>query len=318
MQISEQNQRTTRPPCASTNTLDIMKWMDGRFGLAFRAVRNAKRHLKPLLTAAGLIALLIIFYVSWPDIVAAVRSNPKQFLILILLNFLIYWIQSNTFSQLMEPGRNFPKLFFVWGASNLLNYVTAFHAGLLLRGKYFINYNYTAKEIATKTVALMGVNTAVAIAFLLASISSNYWPAFVIGATIIIYYLSHNGQAIDKLSPWKKYLVEYLTVRILLLSAANNCVLVISIYSTLPIFGIEIDLRKAIQVASSLSLSSIISLMPNNIGVQEGIFVAFSKGETGAANAISASAFFRAASITAGLALVIAQGKFIFNLIRGH
>lgn len=296
-----------------------MKRADGRLGHVFLALRKAKHHLSPFLAAAGLILLLTIFYLTWPEIIAALRSNPRQFLVLILLNFLIYWTQSKAFSHLMEPGRKFPKLFFVWGASNLLNYVTAFHAGLLLRGKYFIGYNYTAKEIATKTAALIGINIAVAIVFLfMSTLSGDIWLILIMGFPVLLFYLHHKVKAPDNISRWRRLIDQHLSFKVLLFSFANNCILVISIYSTLPIFGVKVDLIKATQIASSLSLSSIISLMPNNIGIQEGIFVAFSSSEAGIADAISASAFFRAASITAGLMLVIAQGKFLLNLIRGR
>lgn len=295
-----------------------MKQIDPRLGYIFRNARCAKRYIKPMLTAGGLIFLLVIFYVTWPDIVAAVQSDPQQFLVLISLNFLIYWIQGKTFSCLIDPGRRFPKLFFVWGASNLMNYVTAFHSGLLLRGKYFVRYGYTGKEIVTKTVMLMCINMTISLLLLLISVKSiNIWTLVAVGIAGLIGFTYLKFKRTMETTFWQKYFSQCLTFKVFLLSAAYNFVLVFSIYSTLPLFGIEVSFLKSVQIASSLSLSSVVSLMPNNIGIQEGLFVAFSSGHQAAVtDAISASAFFRAASIAAGLILTIAQGKFLLKLIQ--
>lgn len=302
----------------SPNISSVMNHTKVRFGHAFRFIRKAKRYLKPLLAVVGLILLLIVFYVSWPDMVAALRSNSRQFLVLILLNFLIYWIQGKTFSCLIDPGRHFPKLFFVWGASNLMNYVTAFHSGLLLRGKYFVRYGYTGKEIVTKTVMLMCINMTFSLLLLLISVKSiNIWILIAVGIAGLIGFTYLKFKRTTETTFWQKYFSQCLTFKVFLLSAAYNFVLVLSIYSTLPLFGIEVSFLKSVQIASSLSLSSVVSLMPNNIGIQEGLFVAFSSGHQAAVtDAISASAFFRAASIAAGLILTIAQGKFLLKLIQ--
>jgi uncharacterized membrane protein YbhN (UPF0104 family) len=275
--------------------------------------------LKRIFALIGIFLLGVIIYSSWPDINAAIKSNPVSFIILIILNYLIYWLQCKAFCLLIDPERSFKGAFPIWGISNLLNYITAFHTGLLLRGIYFMDHGYQIKEIAYKTFLLMTINLIFAVLLLLFS-TANFSTSLAITLLLFIahlYYKSKIKEDNTRLNKTIKNIHQSLTPKILTLTAANNALLITSIYLTLPIFGLNIDFITATQIASSLSLSSVISLMPNNLGIQEGIFILYMQDQA-TKDAISVSAFFRCASITAGLTLVIYKARTLIKIIRTH
>lgn len=273
------------------------------------------------------IILLSLFVANYENIVYPLLKHPILLCILVVLNFLIFYTQSSFFFHLC--GSDYSIGIYegvtIWGASSLLSYVSIFQSHLLIRGAYIKSRGIPIRIIFSVTVIQLIVNIWTGLIFITCILAfKNNLTLFSIPAALLflplllnyyfIYLKRNNFKYTPHLLAFEPYLKYILSIKTIVYSTSFYITSSLSIFLAFNLLKHSIEISEAILIASFVSMSSVISILPNNLGIQE-IIIGFI-GNVPLEIGINASLSLRFAQILAGSILILASFKIVSHYIR--
>jgi uncharacterized membrane protein YbhN (UPF0104 family) len=251
---------------------------------AWRRWRNAA-YLLLIVVAIVLIALW------WPELVRIWREQALTFVGAVIVMVCSTFVQARNFLVFLDAEHSVRRWRFarVWALSALANYVAPLQPGVAVRVGWLSRRGVNVTEgllatwrqlIVSIWIAMLGL----AVGLLLTGDSRGHWPALVLGIAWVTAFVLRKIclNAVDRLA-YPRWLANR---RELLRRAANGItpsglagVVAQYVLGTLVLywvysrFGANIGVGQALILACLVYLSSIVSILPGNLGVTEAIYM---------------------------------------------
>lgn len=226
-------------------------------------------------------AAVIVFY--WAEISRLITAHPFAILYAVAFSLVAIAAQAFNFIDLIHAADSvrFLPAYRIWALSNLLNYVAPFQPGLVVRGVFFKSRNIGYIRFALGTMRQMQLSLWIGLALLVLffpvdiSLSGYMRPAilavFLLWLAVMIY-TSRGGRLPilpSRHSEKASFLLAPPSLQQFLLIGMQYLLIAASYYCVLTEMGIGISPATSFLIAIGLVFSTIISLTPNNIGLQE-------------------------------------------------
>lgn len=262
-------------------------------------------------------ALIVVW---WPELSRIWREHFMTFVFITLMMILSIFVQSHNFLSFL-PGAKVPRLVdmvHTWAVGALVNYLGPFQPGLAVRVAILTKLGIPIGESSVAT--LRQVIASMWMALALVSISLMWIGSSVMVVLAIGLFLL--CAAIPKLLPALRYLVlRFMPSKVpssfrqsahfaFELPSAQAMVGILAQYilATLVFFvgyrqfGVDITVPAAIGLACVVYASSLVALLPGNLGVLEALCTGFGQANGLAVEQALALAFlYRGASLTSVL-----------------
>lgn len=267
-------------------------------------------------------AALIVWW--WPELSQIWREHFLTFLIITLLMIISVFVQAHNFLSFL-PSAKVPSLVdmaHTWAVGSLVNYLGPFQPGLAVRVAILAKLGIPIGESSVAT--LRQVIASMWMALALASISL-VWigsSAMVILAVALLLMCA----AIPKLLPVLRYLVlrflpgrtpanfrqsaqmafELPSARAMAGIVVQYALATLVFFVGYRQFGVDIGVPGAIGLACVVYASSLVALLPGNLGVLEALCTGFGQANGLAVEQSLALAFlYRGASLTSVLLIAV-------------
>ncbi len=276
--------------------------------------QNIRKYLTVLMFV--LYGTLLIKY--WSLLYNAISEQFIAILLIFLLSALYFLLQAYNFLQLLNRKFNFAfymETVQLWGLASLTNYLAPFQPGLALRIAHFKSRKIPVSNTAHTTIQQLQLS---------------YWTGFIcLGAVLIFYDASglrlagiiliilamlwyfliklanHTLKRVIRSFRLQKYNEDLLSynfsipdVSRLTIFFVQHFIAMLSVYIAFRSFGSNISLSDSLIIGVVVTLSTLLSILPNNLGIQEFLF-AYSAHlyGTGTGESLSIAMLFRVAHI---------------------
>jgi len=244
---------------------------------------DIKYYIKTAIYISVLLMYIAIITYHWDAISRSLFNHPVTILYALILSTIGIAIQAYNFTDLLgsKVKIQFLSTYRMWAMSNLINYIAPFQPGLVARGIYFkshsISYSKTLHTTLRQLLLSLWIGTGILALFLpYQSMLTNYLKLSAAGVFLfflfIIFY--NNSELIKKYLP-QRYLrnVQPLFTR----PSMTQIIFIISQYILIALcyflvlseFQLTVTIPSVFLLAVIIILSTIISITPNNIGLQE-------------------------------------------------
>lgn len=285
----------------------------------------AARNWRSTLYVLMLVLVAVLLVTWWPELTGVWRGHSVTFAIAIVLMCAGMMLQAVNFVSFMEHAgfvRKWP-LARIWALSALVNYAGPFQPGIAVRVGYLRKRGVPVAEgllavwrqtTVTAWMALAGFAVGL---FAIGEVGEQFWAAILSLSFIAVYLLrSFLRSTLEKLSR-PSWLVERKQILIravsrisaigiigVALQFATGAVLLLWCYSR---FGADIRFGDALVLASVVYVSSLVAVVPGNLGVMEGIYLLGGHGLGLSVEEAAALAFLlRGSHVTGCLVLLVA------------
>ena len=222
-------------------------------------------------------------------ITLALREHPLLLALVIVTTIINIHLQAYNFGQLLGPTPMppLPQTVRMWSLASLSNYLGPFQPGIALRLAFFKLHGITLKASSSATFrqALLNVKVALVLIFLASlMIEELPWLFSLAALIVLILWPLMINQASSLLSqPWLSsrisaealsaiinafkhlqgsrqwpFYLQYLLVTLNILVIYNG-------------FGTQLEFADALLLATLVTLTSLLSITPSNIGIQEAL-----------------------------------------------
>ncbi len=280
----------------------------------------------------GYLALLgatgALLWYSRDSLLPIWREHPWAFVVTAALMIGGILVQVLNFLQLLEwpQSLSLRAAMHAWALATLLNYLGPFQPGLALRLAYFKSHGVPLSRTAATSLRLLHLSmwTALLVAGLALCLKGGTagWlsggllmAAFVAWPRGLAWLMprlaawrmpawmhKHRGELDIALSPLPLRHTRYFFVQHLL-----GAGLVLYAYRE---FGADLSAADAILIAVGVYVSSLVAILPNNIGLLEGLYIATAQaGGLDPATSIALALFIRGAHICACLVAAVATWR---------
>jgi len=285
-----------------------------------------------LLRRIGYVVLLgataALLWVSRDSLLPIWRAHHWAFLVSAALMIGGIVVQVLNFLHLLEWPERLGRRAAVhaWALATLLNYLGPFQPGLALRLAYFKSHGVPLARTAATTLRLLHLSmwTALLVAGVAMCMKGGR-PGWIGGGALMAAFLAwpkllawllpriaawplpawlqkHRGALDIAMTPLPFRHTRYFFVQHLL-----GAVLVLFAYRE---FGADVSLADAMLIAVGVYVSSMVAILPNNIGVLEGLYIATAQaGGLDPATSIALALFIRGAHICACLVAAVATWR---------
>lgn len=281
-------------------------------------LRNTFQNLRKFL-----ITLIFFVYVGllvkyWPVLYNAIAEKYFAIILILLLSAVYFLLQAFNFLQLLNLKPSF--LFYMetvqlWGLASLTNYLAPFQPGLALRVAHFKANRIPIANTAHTT---------------LQQLQLSYWTGFIcLGVTLIFHDLDSYRIAgitlsvvailwflllkvanrafkrfivLFKLEKYNENLISYDLsipgISRLIIFFIQHLISMLAVLIAFRSFGTDLSIADAFIIGIVVTLSTLLSVLPNNLGIQELLF-AYSAHLNGmvTGESISIALVFRIAQI---------------------
>jgi len=271
-----------------------------------------KHYIKTAIYISVLFTYVVIITYHWDAISKSLFNHPLAILYALVLSIIAIAIQAYNFTDLLESKVKiqFLSTYRMWAMSNIINYIAPFQPGLVARGVYFkshsISYSKTLHTTLRQLLLSLWIGAGILALFLpYQSMLTNYLKLSAAGIFLfclfIIFY--DNSELIKKYLPYR-YLRNVQTLFSRPSISQTTFIIIqyilvaLSYYLVLSEFQLTATMPWVFLLAVTIILSTIISITPNNIGLQE-LIIGTAVYKMGAIDAyiISIPIIFRTAHI---------------------
>jgi len=255
----------------------------------------------------ALVVVAIVLVVHWwPELAAIWRKQALTFVGAIVIMMCGTLVQTRNFLVFLNVGHSvrFWRFAQVWALSSLANYVAPLQPGIAVRVAWLARCGVNVSEgllatwrqlVASVWISLVGL----AVGLLLTGDSRGRWPALFLGVAWVAIYLLRS-LCLRLLDRWtrpawlahRKQLLQRAATGIVssgLAGVVTQYVLgTLVLYWVYGRFGADIGIGQALVLTCLVYVSSMISVLPGNLGVVEAIYMfgghgfGLSVAETGA------------------------------------
>jgi uncharacterized membrane protein YbhN (UPF0104 family) len=254
-------------------------------------IRIAWRRWRSAAYLLLIIIAIVLIALWWPELVGIWREQALTFVGAVIVMVCSTFVQARNFLVFLDVKHSVRRWRFarVWALSALANYVAPLQPGVAVRVGWLSHRGVNVTEgllatwrqlIASIWIAMLGL----AVGLLLTGDPRGRWPAFSLAVAWVIAFILRKIclRWLDRLA-YPQWLANH---RDLLRRAAigitpSGLVGVIAQYvlGTLVLywvysrFGADIGVGQALILACLIYLSSIVSILPGNLGVTEAIYM---------------------------------------------
>ena len=286
--------------------------------MSTNSLNKFKGYIAKFIYLAIIATISILFLVYGDSFINLWVDHPFIILSSILIGAVYIHIQAFNFLKLLGHIDSFDYFMVVkvWSLTGLANYLGPFQPGLIIRFGFFKSHNISLTKTAKTTVRQIQLNflagfILVSISLILGfeSLSVKYFGLCLLIFIIImplllnlIRYIFINVLRNIKLKAfYHQWLKEYLTFpsfNNFYLFFIQHSIMALLVYIVYTSFINDFSIFEAYLTGILTTLSALVSIAPNNLGIQELIFGQLSvlKG-TSTAQAIGISLIFRIAQI---------------------
>lgn len=279
----------------------------------------------------GIYFLLIVVAVTliviwWPVLVRIWREQALTFAGAVVVMICGTYVQARNFLVFLDAEHSVRQWRFtrIWALSALVNYIAPLQPGIAVRVGWLAHRGVDVSEalLATWRQLVVSIWTAMlglGIGLLLTGDSRARWPAAVlIVVWVTVFALRKLGlKILDRVvrPHWlarRKELLRRATTGITpsgLMGVIVQYVLgTLVLYWVYSRFGAEIGIGQALILACLIYLSSVIAILPGNLGVTEAIYMLGGHGfQLSLATAGALAILIRAAHVTANLLIALME-----------
>lgn len=273
-----------------------------------------RHYIKTAIYISVLFMYIVTIVYYWDAISKSLINYPMALLYALGLSIIAIAIQAYNFTDLLgsEVKIQFLSTYRMWAMSNIINYIAPFQPGLVARGIYFkshsISYSKTLHTTLRQLLLSLWVGIGILALFLpYQSMLTYYLKLSAAGIFLfflfIIFY--DNSELIKKYLP-HRYLSNVRTlfarpsIAQIIFIMIQYVLIALCYYLVLSEFRLTVSMPSVFLLAVAIILSTIISITPNNIGLQE-LIIGSAVYKMGAIDAhiISIPIIFRTAHILA-------------------
>ncbi len=277
------------------------------------------------------VVLLVIGYMTvihFEKVTTIFTEHFSALVYAIFMTLIAFAIQTYNFLQLLHPSNKVPyfRALHTWGTANLANYLGPFQPGIAVRLVYFKSMGVSVNETTHASVRQLMISLWLASGISVVGLFSEYMPIKLFAITGILIFilmpimLQAASKFIDQIGSNSRFFVLLRTVLDLdkigvspykMWSFIAQYILgALVLYGVYHMFDIPIALHESILMAVLFMLSSLFSVTPNNLGIQELLigYVAH-LGGAAVATALSIALLFRVAHITSCLIIMTVTSK---------
>tara|TARA_R110002049_G_scaffold182041_2_gene349712 strand:- start:134450 stop:135316 length:867 start_codon:yes stop_codon:yes gene_type:complete len=247
------------------------------------------RNIKKIIFSVVLCIYILLILKHQTQLIAAATNYYYTIILATLLSIIGITIQAINYIQILNRKQLLQTLptIRIWSISNLTNYIAPFQPGLLVRAKYFKHLGIDYIDSSMAVIKQIHYNFWVAIGLISLTLPSDnstfiFCKYFLAGIFFIwLFLLAPLKNIIGKITNHRfSFFINNFFSKPTLLQA-GLCTLhyfVVSylFYFILTEFGLEVSFNDTVLLSTALVLSSLVSITPNNLGVQEiiiGLFV---------------------------------------------
>lgn len=271
-----------------------------------------KHYIKTAIYISVLFMYIVIIAYHWDAISKSFFNYPMALLYALILSIIAIAIQAYNFTDLLgsKVKIQFLSTYRMWAMSNIINYIAPFQPGLVARGIYFkshsISYSKTLHTTLRQLLLSLWIGIGILALFLpYQSMLTHYLKLSAAGIFLfflfIIFY--DNSELIKKYLD-HRYLRNVRTlfakpsITQIIFIIIQYILVALSYYLVLSEFQLAVTMAWVFLLAVIIILSTIISITPNNIGLQE-LIIGTAVYKMGAVDAyiISIPIIFRTAHI---------------------
>lgn len=236
--------------------------------------------LKALVYAAIIIAALWLLWIERSIIVEISFAQWETLTVIISLVILQLYLQSRNFVDLLETKVNKGKLdwLHLWAISNLSNYFAPFQPGLAVRAGVLKSWGVPVAKTTTATLKQVHLSLLSAAILMSAGMTFSplfnfgFWPLVLLGISftwIIVFFYAPCALPNHKRKHADEIAREKPTKQQIALILANYIISATAIYIVYNTLGAPLKIADSLLLATINTLSSLISILPANIGAQE-------------------------------------------------
>lgn len=268
--------------------------------------------------------LAFLLFVYWDSVRQILSRHALAALYAGSISAIAITVQALNFLRLLEAPHK-PALratVHMWAMANLTNYLGPLQPGLAVRLAFFKRHGISMAATTTTTLRQIHLSTWTATGLAAAGLFSNVPVIRAIGAAgLLIFFLWPYVLLLlrEHLSAWAgrwkivsarreqlATLLSTVPISRLDLFVAQYVLIACSLYGVYWAFHAPLAPHEALLLAVASALSTLISITPNNLGVQEALFGYVAHlGGLSTSEALSVALLFRVAHIGACLTLLL-------------
>ena len=280
---------------------------------------------------------VVLIIVWWPELAKIWREQAFTFMGAVIVVFFATLVQARNFLTFLDTGNRLRVWPFVrvWALGALANYVAPLQPGIAVRVAWLARRDISVATsllatwrqlVASCWVALAGLP----IGLLLTGDPRGRWPALILSLLWLIVFLMRQIllRWLDRMKhpAWlvrRKQLLHRAATGITLsglvgviLQYALGTLLLYWVYSR---FGATIGLGQALVMTCLVYVSSMVAVLPGNLGVTEAIYMLGGHGfglEVATAGALAI--LIRVAHVAANMIIALAGVRFARGVRSGH
>lgn len=237
---------------------------------------------------AGIYAILIfvlVYYVyNYFDIlIDAVQSHYVLLLILSALSMVAIFLQASNYLDMLEYEREISLygVYKMWAHANLVNYLAPFQPGLIIRALYFKKYEINYLDTGITSLRQCYISLVIGLLFLAILVPSSTSILLVIKLLLIVSFILGVLFFYIDISPVLKLVplpnLELYSSRVLVVPTCKQLTMIVLQYLIIGFayylmfmeFGHNLSIGNALLLSSSTILTTLFSIFPNGVGIQE-------------------------------------------------
>lgn len=283
-----------------------------------------RRNLRRLGYLLVVVAAALLLWFSRANLLAIYSEHLSTFLVVCVLMSLGITVQTLNFLHLLawrEPLAIRPAIH-AWALATALNYLGPFQPGLALRLAYFKSRGVPLTYTAATTLRQLQLSMWTALLVSAIALALLGGEAGWLGAGLLLAIFVAWPRLLDEARPrllrlrWPAWLQRHLpslaivltplplaATRYFFLQHLLGAALILFTYRQ---FEAVVSVAGAMLIAVGVYLSSLVAILPNNLGILDGLYVATAKsGGLDSTTAIALAILFRTAHICVCLAAAL-------------
>ena len=249
------------------------------------------RALRALRLFLFLAFIAVVCWLAWiyrADLLQLLQQHPVELAVLVILGMLQLAFQTWSFLTLMKSrGPGFLPTYTMWGIANLANYLGPFQVGLGVRIGFFKAHGVAVDDSTATTLRQLHLSLWVAlgmagIGLLWLDFPQTWLPGWLLLLCFMIWPFSIRlvQKWLQDTGPHDRFLPERARFFVghalcppgiiqTLLVSAQYIVVAVTFWTVYGAYDAGLSANQALLLAVVTTLSSLFTLLPNNLGVQE-------------------------------------------------
>ncbi len=274
--------------------------------------------------ALALVLLSVVFFKYWDIVVYSISGHILILLYIIPLYLLAIIVQANNYLKLLDLSIALSIVMTtqVWAVSNLVNYLGPFQPGLLVRMIFFKKNGISLAKSSFTSLKQVAISLWIALLLftifapltqlselrILAFFSALIFFLIPVFEKSIVYFLviilKRKGL---ELNNWEKLKIfSFKKLPQYYLFFINYLLICLSLWFVYDDFGANISVAEVVILTVTLVFSTLVTITPNNVGVQEVLLgYASHVGGLSGGEAVTIALLFRIAQIASCLLIVV-------------